>query len=63
MKYIIDSSDGFKWEVPEADSEKALRLRQHHELAIHELLAPDDRRVTPIFLFFTWPPPRPAAIN
>jgi predicted nucleic acid-binding protein len=41
MKYVIDSSVGFKWVVPEPDSDKALRLRQHHEQAIHELLAPD----------------------
>jgi predicted nucleic acid-binding protein len=41
MKYIIDSSVGFKWVVPEPDSQQALRLRQHHEQSIHQLLAPD----------------------
>ena len=27
MKYILDSNVAFKWEVPEQDTDKALRLR------------------------------------
>src|SRR5260370_40096738 len=41
MKYVIDASVGFKWAVSEIDSEKATRLRDDFNNAIHELLAPD----------------------
>jgi predicted nucleic acid-binding protein len=39
MKYILDSSVGFKWEVREADSDKA--LRDEKRKGLHELHAPD----------------------
>jgi predicted nucleic acid-binding protein len=40
MKYVVDASVAFKWEVPEHDSDKAIRLREDFRSAIHELLAP-----------------------
>jgi predicted nucleic acid-binding protein len=41
MKYVLDSSVAFKWEVPEKDSDKATLLRDDFRNGIHELLAPD----------------------
>ncbi len=41
MKYVLDSSVAFKWVVPEADTDKALRLRDDFHKGLHELLAPD----------------------
>lgn len=41
MKYVFDSSVAFKSVVPEALSDKALRLREDFQKALHELLAPD----------------------
>jgi predicted nucleic acid-binding protein len=41
MKYILDSSVAFKWEVREADSDKALRLRDAKRQGLHEFVAPD----------------------
>ena len=41
MKYVVDSSVAFKWTVPEADSDKARRLRSDYEQGIDELVAPD----------------------
>jgi predicted nucleic acid-binding protein len=41
MKYVLDSSVAFKWEVPEPDSDKATLLRDDFHNGIHELLAPD----------------------
>src|SRR2546430_17263406 len=41
MKYVIDASTGFKWEVAEILSDKACRLRDDFRNAVHELLAPD----------------------
>jgi predicted nucleic acid-binding protein len=41
MKYVIDSSVAFKWEVVEVDSDKARRLRDAFRNGIHKLLAPD----------------------
>lgn len=41
MKYVLDASVAFKWLVTEADSVKALRLRDDFRNGIHELLAPD----------------------
>lgn len=41
MKYGLDSSVGFKWFVREADSDKALRLRDAYRAGVHELLSPD----------------------
>ena len=40
MKYVLDSSVAFKWEVPEIDSDKAMRLRDQARQGIHEFLAP-----------------------
>jgi predicted nucleic acid-binding protein len=41
MKYVLDSSVAFKWEVPETDSDKADRLREEFRNSLHELHAPD----------------------
>lgn len=41
MKYVLDSCVGFKWEVAEADSDKAIRLRDEARGGLHELVAPD----------------------
>ena len=41
MKYVLDASVAFKWLVSEADSDKALRLRDDFRNGSHELLAPD----------------------
>jgi predicted nucleic acid-binding protein len=41
MKFVIDASIGFKWEVVETDSDKATRLRAEYHQGIHELLAPE----------------------
>jgi predicted nucleic acid-binding protein len=41
MKHVLDSSVAFKWVVAEADADKALRLRDDFQKAIHEMLAPD----------------------
>jgi predicted nucleic acid-binding protein len=41
MKYVFDSSVAFKWLVPEADTAKALSLRDDFRKAVHELIAPD----------------------
>jgi predicted nucleic acid-binding protein len=41
MKYVLDASVAFKWEVPEADSPKAIRLREEFRQGVHELLSPD----------------------
>jgi predicted nucleic acid-binding protein len=41
MKYVVDSNVALKWVLPEADSAKAIRLRNEYASGIHALLAPD----------------------
>jgi predicted nucleic acid-binding protein len=41
VKYVLDSSVALKWALPEADSAKAIRLRDEYRNGVHELLAPD----------------------
>lgn len=41
MNYVIDSSTAFKWVVAEADTLKAIRLRDEFRNGIHVLVAPD----------------------
>jgi predicted nucleic acid-binding protein len=41
MRYVLDSSVAFKWEVAEIDSDKARHLRDETRAGLHELLAPD----------------------
>ena len=41
MRYVLDSSVAFKWLVPEADTPKAVQLRDDFLNGIHELIAPD----------------------
>ena len=41
MKYVLDSSIGVKWVLPEADSAKALELRDDIRNKVHEVIAPD----------------------
>lgn len=41
MRYVPDSGVAFKCLVPEADSDRAARLRDDYLAGTHELLAPD----------------------
>jgi predicted nucleic acid-binding protein len=41
MKYVIDASTAFQWEVPEPNSLKAIQLRERYRRGIHELISPD----------------------
>lgn len=41
MKYVLDFNVGVKWFLNEADSPKALLLRDDFRNGIHELIAPD----------------------
>ncbi len=41
VKYVLDGSVALKWVLPEADSGKAIRLRDEYSNGLHELLAPD----------------------
>jgi predicted nucleic acid-binding protein len=41
MKYVLDSSVAVKWRLPEVHSDKAQRLRDAYQQAVHELIAPD----------------------
>lgn len=41
MRYVLDSSVAFKWVVPEADSARAVLLRDEFQRRVHDLLAPD----------------------
>jgi predicted nucleic acid-binding protein len=41
MRYVLDASVALKWVLPEADSDRAIRLQEDFENQIHELLAPD----------------------
>jgi predicted nucleic acid-binding protein len=41
MKYVIDASTAFQWEVPEPRSSKAIQLREDYRNGVHELLSPD----------------------
>jgi predicted nucleic acid-binding protein len=40
MRYVLDSCVAFKWEVPEVDTDRALRLRDESRQGHHELIAP-----------------------
>lgn len=41
MKYVLDSSIAVKWVIAEADTPKAIKLRDDYQIGIHELLSPD----------------------
>ena len=41
MKYVLDSGVALKWVLAEADSGRAIRLRDEYENGTHELIAPD----------------------
>jgi predicted nucleic acid-binding protein len=41
MKYVLNSSVGFKWLVVEQHTDKANKLRDDLRNAVHEFLAPD----------------------
>lgn len=41
MKYVVDSSVGFKWVLVEDLSDKARQLRENYQDGIHQLFAPD----------------------
>ena len=41
MRYVLDSSVALKWVLPEADSDRADRLRDDFRNALHDLIAPD----------------------
>ena len=38
---MLDASVALKWVIVEPDSNKAIRLREDHRNAVHELLAPE----------------------
>jgi hypothetical protein len=38
MKYVLDSNVGLKWLLPEADSDKALRIRDDYRRQVHDLI-------------------------
>jgi predicted nucleic acid-binding protein len=41
MKFVLDASVAVKWVLPEADSAKAIALRDDYRKGFHELIAPD----------------------
>src|SRR4051794_19021737 len=41
MRYVIDASTAFQWEVPEPGSPKAIQLRADYRNGTHELISPD----------------------
>jgi predicted nucleic acid-binding protein len=41
MKFVLDASVALKWVLPEADSAKAIALRENYRKGVHELIAPD----------------------
>jgi predicted nucleic acid-binding protein len=41
MIYVLDSNIALKWVLPEADSDKAIRLRAAFQNQVHDLHAPD----------------------
>lgn len=41
MRYVLDSSVALKWVLPEADTPKAVRVRNDYRRGVHELIAPD----------------------
>ena len=41
MKYVLDASVAIKWVLPEANSPKALAVRDDYRSALYELIAPD----------------------
>jgi predicted nucleic acid-binding protein len=41
MNYVLDASVALKWVLAEADSAKAIRLRDEYCNGVHHLLAPD----------------------
>jgi len=41
MRIVLDSSVAVKWELPEADSDKAIRLRDDFTNGVHEFLSVD----------------------
>jgi predicted nucleic acid-binding protein len=41
MRIVLDSSVAVKWEIPELDSDKAIRLRDDFQNGLHELLSVD----------------------
>jgi predicted nucleic acid-binding protein len=41
MKYVFDASTGAKCVLPEAHSDKAIRLRDAYRQGVHQLLSPD----------------------
>jgi len=41
MKYVLDASTGAKCVLPEAHSDKAIRLRDAYRQGTHQLLCPD----------------------
>ena len=41
MRYVLDSCVAIKWELREADSDRAIRLRDDGRQGYHSFLAPD----------------------
>src|SRR5438552_1798612 len=42
MKYVLDASVAIRWELPNALTPKALRLREDFRNQIHDLIAPSN---------------------
>lgn len=41
MKYVLDSAVALQWVLAEADSGRAIRLRNEYSNGLHELVAPN----------------------
>ena len=41
MQLVLDSNVAIKWRLPEADSDKALIVRQRYLTLVYDLIAPD----------------------
>jgi len=41
MRFVLDSNIALKWVLPEADSAKAIALRDDFRSKVHELISPD----------------------
>ena len=41
MRMVLDSNVAVKWELTEADSQKAIKLRDDARAGLHDLLSPD----------------------
>jgi hypothetical protein len=60
MKYVLDSNVGLKWLLlREADSDKALRIRDGYRRQVHDLIAPAEGKSHFRDMIATLPPLHP----